>query len=54
MYPDYKWLPWKFDVCPRNFWEDMKNQKWFVDWASKQLNIQEFSDWYNVTFKVLK
>jgi hypothetical protein len=51
-YPEYEWLPWKFEKCPRNYWEDLKNQRKFADWAGKQLNIKEMSDWYNVKNKV--
>jgi hypothetical protein len=52
MYPDYRWLPWKFGKCPRNFWDDMKNQKEFMDWAGKHFKVKEISDWYNVSFNV--
>ncbi|KAJ1501146.1 hypothetical protein HMI54_010222 [Coelomomyces lativittatus] len=51
IYPDYKWLPWKFPTVPRNFWVDIKNQKWFIEWAAQELKIKEMSDWYNVSFK---
>jgi hypothetical protein len=53
-YPDYDWLPWKFTLCPRNFFNDPKNQRKFMDWAAKELNIKEMSDWYNITAKVTK
>jgi hypothetical protein len=49
MYPEYEWLPWKFDMCPNNFWEDVKNQKRFLDWAGKELKIKEMSDWYKIS-----
>jgi hypothetical protein len=51
-YPSNEWLPWKFAVCPRNYWDDEKNQKKFMEWATKELKIREMSDWYNVTYKV--
>jgi hypothetical protein len=53
VYPENEWLPWKFVICPHNYWDDMKNQRKFIDWAAKQLNIKEKSDWYNVTVKCL-
>jgi hypothetical protein len=53
-YPDYDWLPWRFVLCPRNYWDDMKNQRKFMDWATKELNINNMSDWYNITFRVTK
>jgi hypothetical protein len=52
LYPEHDWLPWKFDKCPRNFWDNVNNQRKFMDWAGKQLNVKEMSDWYNVSVKV--
>jgi hypothetical protein len=51
---EYEWLPWKFDKCPQNFWDNIENQRNFTDWAGKQLNIKEMSDWYKITQKVNK
>ena len=52
VYPEYEWLPWKFDRCVTNYWTDIKNVRKFMDWAGKQLNVKEMSDWYNVSFTV--
>jgi hypothetical protein len=52
MYPEYPWLPWKFAQCPNSYWDDIQNQKKFVEWAANELNFREMSDWYSVTFKV--
>jgi hypothetical protein len=52
VYPEYEWLPWKFVMCPFNFWDDPKNQRKFMEWAAKQLNIQNMSDWYKISNKV--
>jgi hypothetical protein len=52
VYPEHNWLPWKFALCPKNYWEDDKNQRKFIEWAEKQFNIKEMSDWYNITHKV--
>lgn len=54
LYPDFNWVTWKFDNCPRNYWVDKKNQRDFMDWASEQLNIKDMSDWYNKTIQVLE
>ena len=51
IYPDYEWLPWKFK-CPQNFWDDIKNQRKFIDWAGKELGIKDMNDWYKVTIQV--
>ena len=54
IYPEVEWLPWKFTQSPKGFWADVENQKTFIQWASKQLNIRDLSDWYNVSPKVIK
>jgi hypothetical protein len=53
VYPEYEWLPWKFIKSPRNYWENVNNQRKYIEWAGKQLNIKQLSDWYKVTRKVL-
>jgi hypothetical protein len=52
LYPEYDWLPWKFDRCPNKFWENVNNQRKFMEWATKELNIKDMSDWYTVSVKV--
>ena len=53
-FPDYNWLPWKFEhsPCPRSFWNDVKNQRNFMDWAAIELNVKQMSDWYSITVPV--
>jgi hypothetical protein len=51
-YPDYEWLPWRFAMTTRNYWDDEKNQRKFMEYAAKELKIKEMSDWYKVTKKV--
>ena len=53
VYPSYSWLPWRFGKCPQNFWGEISNQRKFLDWASKELNIKEMADWYNISHKVI-
>jgi hypothetical protein len=52
VYPDLEWLPWKFDKCPRHYWEDLKNQRKFLNWLGKELNINNFEEWYKVNKQV--
>ena len=54
VYPEYEWLPWKFGFnrSPRNWWDDVSNQRKYMDWVSKELHINKLSDWYNVSHKV--
>ena len=52
VYSEYEWLPWKFEQSPKHYWSNLKNVRKFMDWAGKQLNVKEMSDWYNVSFTV--
>ena len=52
VYPEYEWLPWKFPVCPQHYWDDIKHQRKFIDYAEKELKINDKSDWYSVTIQV--
>ena len=52
VYPEYNWLPWKFDKIQSKYWEDINNQKKFMDWVGNELKIKEMSDWYNVSYRV--
>ena len=51
-YPDYEWLPWKFAKIESKYWDDIANQRKFMDYLAKQLNMKDKSDWYNITQKV--
>ncbi len=54
-YPEQEWLPWKFQQSlPNGFWEDLANQRKFIDWAATQFQIKEMSDWYKISIKVIK
>lgn len=52
VYSEFEWLPWKFKLCPKNFWDNTTNQRKYLDWVAVQLNIKEPNDWYKVTVKV--
>jgi hypothetical protein len=54
VYPEYEWLEWKFYRAPVGFWHNNKNKRKFLDWAGKQLGINEFSDWYNIPAKDIR
>ncbi len=48
LFPDYPLLPWKFSNLPKNYWNDLKNQRQFFDWLAVQLGIKHYTDWYTV------
>lgn len=49
VYPDYKWLPWRFSKVPRGFWNSLDNQKWYADWLGKLLGYTCMNDWYKLS-----
>jgi hypothetical protein len=49
IYPEFDWHMWKFTQVPRRFWADPKNQREFMDWVFKDLDLQDMSDWYKVS-----
>ena len=48
-YPTHEWILWKFDQVPQGFWDIHENQKSFIEWAGKQLQIQCLEDWYAIS-----
>jgi hypothetical protein len=52
VFPEHPWLPWRFNLPPKYYWDGVKNIKKFFDWAGKQLNVNEINDWYKVSRKV--
>eukprot|EP00026_Physarum_polycephalum_P002945 Phypoly_transcript_02954.p1 GENE.Phypoly_transcript_02954~~Phypoly_transcript_02954.p1 ORF type:complete len:796 (+),score=103.49 Phypoly_transcript_02954:213-2600(+) len=45
---DHKWHKWKFVQVPKGFWDNLENQKEFVEYAKQSLNITNFDDWYKI------
>ena len=52
--PQYNWLPWKFNSVPNGYWDDLNNQKKFLDYLTKELNIKKDEDWYQISSEVIK
>jgi hypothetical protein len=51
-YPEHTWLPWKFRKGTAGYWDDLQNQRKFLDWAAQQLNVNQHSDWFKIKKKV--
>ncbi len=51
LYPEYHWNMWKFATVPKRYWKNESNQKEFVRWLTKQLNIHTPEDWKGVSIK---
>ena len=39
IYPDFQWNDWLFERVVNNYWDDEKNVRAFIDWATKKLNV---------------
>lgn len=53
-FPNHEWLPWKFGSVPKGYWESSENVKKYMNWLSRQLNVNKIEDWYNVFYQVSK
>eukprot|EP01122_Echinamoeba_exundans_P005084 TRINITY_DN15262_c0_g1_i1.p1 TRINITY_DN15262_c0_g1~~TRINITY_DN15262_c0_g1_i1.p1 ORF type:complete len:380 (+),score=37.42 TRINITY_DN15262_c0_g1_i1:113-1252(+) len=40
-YPDHPWQPWRFPYVPHGYWEQVENQRLFLDWAIEQLSKEK-------------
>jgi hypothetical protein len=54
VFPEFKWLPWKFTRSSKNVFDDPINEKLFMEHAKKELKINSMEDWYKVTLNVNK
>jgi hypothetical protein len=50
LYPEYPWKVWLFldGRVPQGFWDAIENQRHYLDWLGKQLNIHSNDDWYPI------
>lgn len=51
-YPSVDWMPWQFTSIrsvPKGFWQTMAVRRQYLDFVTKQLNVQTMEDWYNVS-----
>ena len=51
VYPNYNWLPWKFNSVPNGYWEDRNNVIKYMNWLSNELHVNKYEDWYNVKYE---
>jgi very-short-patch-repair endonuclease len=54
LYPEYKWLDWKFKHTSNNYWKNIKNQKEYAKWLGKELGYTTNEDWYNISGEIIK
>ena len=48
LYPEIQWKQWKFQHVSNHFWKDIKNQRDYFQWLSKELSFQRPEDWYRL------
>jgi len=49
VYPEYRWQFWKFSTVPAGDWDELPNQKSYMDWYAKEYGIKSPVDWYKVS-----
>src|SRR5436309_2060124 len=49
-FPEIDWHPWKFEhhAVPAGFWQNVSNQRKFLDELGKEVGINQLDDWYSV------
>lgn len=49
IYPEQKWMPWRFEKIPHGYWNTKENVVFFLKWFAELLNISKLNDWYHVS-----
>ena len=52
LYPEHNWLPWKFSQVTRGYWTKIENQRKYMEWLQKELKIENWEEWYQVSKQV--
>jgi G:T-mismatch repair DNA endonuclease (very short patch repair protein) len=51
-YPHKEFLPWKFRQVQKNYWKNIDNKKYCLDWLIKKLNYNTYEDYYNLSLNM--
>src|SRR5690349_19875294 len=43
IYSNQEWHPWKFAQIPQGYWDELSNQKKFLDWLGKMYYYTTFT-----------
>jgi len=49
IFPEHDWQLWRFSTAPRHYWNNLQNQRNFLEWIEKEFKIKNLDDWYEVT-----
>ena len=53
VFPDVEWLPWKFGLTTRDYWDNIENHKIYANWLGERLGYKNMDDWYQITKKLI-
>jgi hypothetical protein len=53
VYPEFQFFPWLFTHTPDSYWDSAENQAAYFNWLAYELNINDPSDWYDVSSHVI-
>jgi hypothetical protein len=48
IYPDYDWLPWKFEKLSTGYFNRIENRYRYIQWLSQELLIRYPEQWYGI------
>jgi hypothetical protein len=52
VYSSHQWFAWNFlQTVPRGYWDQIENQRNFLDWFGKQFRFDSLNNWYGITAK---
>src|SRR5689334_21048249 len=58
VYPDHKWMVWRFGKVPKDYWDHLQGdhfeKKRMLDWLGEQLSITKMDDWYRVSLEQIR
>jgi hypothetical protein len=54
LYPEHAWEMWRFDKVPNKFWDKQPNQRKYLEWMMRELQLRGMDSWYFVTAGVLE
>jgi hypothetical protein len=49
VYPEINWQIWRFEKVPNRFWDNLANQRDYMNWIANHLDIKCMDDWYKVS-----
>jgi hypothetical protein len=53
LFPEYRWLPWRFERASSGIWDDEESQMDFVEWFAEHRSLTSPEGWYRMSNKDL-